>query len=107
MESYISVNISCNLQVRNIEEVKQRQVELFQTINTAFKRCDFHVSVFCQVVQRQSAFSALTLLFGRQEGHPACKNRVVGCWHGYVSGARCKLAYGPAGATATHCLLLQ
>ena len=29
-----------------------------------------------------SAFSALTLLVGRQEGHPACKNWVVGCWHG-------------------------
>ena len=26
------------------------------------------------------AFSALTLLVGRQEGHPACKNWVVGCW---------------------------
>jgi len=25
------------------------------------------------------AFSALTLLVGRQEGHPACKKRVVGC----------------------------
>jgi len=31
---------------------------------------------------------------------------VVGRWHGYLSGARCKLAYGPADATATHCLLL-
>jgi len=28
----------------------------------------------------------------------------VGCWHGYLSGARCRLAYGPADATATHCL---
>ena len=55
-----------------------------------------------------SAFSALTLLVGRQEGHPACKKtRVVGYWHGYLSGARCRLAYGPADATATHCLLLQ
>ena len=53
------------------------------------------------------AFSALTLLVGRQEGHPACKNRVVRCWRGYLSGARCRLAYGPADATATHCLLLQ
>ena len=54
------------------------------------------------------AFSALTLLVGRQEGHPACKKLgVVGCWHGYLSGARCRLAYGPADATATHCLLLQ
>ena len=32
---------------------------------------------------------------------------VVGCWGGYLSGARCRLAYGPADATATHCLLLQ
>ena len=52
-------------------------------------------------------FSALTLLVGRQEGHPACKNWVVRCWHGYLSGARCRLVYGPADATATHCLLLQ
>ena len=53
-------------------------------------------------------FSALMLLVGRQEGHPACKkNWVVGCWRGYLSGARCRLAYGPADATATHCLLLQ
>ena len=41
-----------------------------------------------------TAFSALTLLVGRQEGHPACKNWAVGCWRGYVSGARCRLAYG-------------
>jgi len=53
------------------------------------------------------AFSALTLLVGRQEGHPACKKWVVCCWHGYLYGARCRLAYGPAEATATHCLLLQ
>jgi len=39
-----------------------------------------------------SAFSALTLLIGWQEGHPACKNWAVGCWHGYLSGARCRLA---------------
>ena len=32
---------------------------------------------------------------------------MVGCWRGYLSGARCRLAYGPADATATHCLLLQ
>ena len=40
------------------------------------------------------AFSALTLLVGRQEGHPACKKRVVWYWHSYLSGARCRLAYG-------------
>ena len=26
---------------------------------------------------------------------------MVGCWHGCLSGARCRLAYGPADATAT------
>jgi len=48
------------------------------------------------------AFSALTLLVGRQEGHPACKSWLVRYWHGYLSGVRCKwFAYGPADATAT------
>jgi len=53
------------------------------------------------------AFSALTLLVGRQEGHPACKKLSGGVLACYLSGARCRLAYGPADATATHCLLLQ
>jgi len=53
------------------------------------------------------AFSALTLLVGRQEGHPACKKLSGGCWRGCLSGARCRLAHGSADATATHCLLLQ
>ena len=60
------------------------------------------------IIDTMYAFSALTLLLWRQEGHPACKTlRVVGCWRGYLPGARCRLAYGPADATATHCLLLQ
>jgi len=53
------------------------------------------------------AFSALTLLVGRQEGHQACKKLSGRCWCGYLSGARCRLAYGPADANATYCLLLQ
>jgi len=36
------------------------------------------------------SISALTLLVGQQEGHPACRNRVVRYWRGYMSGARCK-----------------
>jgi len=53
-----------------------------------------------------SDFSALMLLVGWQEGHLACKklNSGVLAW---LSGARCRLAYGSAAATATHCLLLQ
>ena len=53
------------------------------------------------------AFSALTLLIWWQEGYLACKKLSGGCWRGYLYGARCRLAYGPADATATHCLLLQ
>jgi len=55
-----------------------------------------------------NAFSALTLLVGRQEGYPACKTLewwgadVVICLE---QGA--DLHIRPADATATHCLLLQ
>jgi len=49
----------------------------------------------------------LPLLVEWHEGICPVKNWVVGCWHGYVSGSRCRFAYGPADATATHCLLLQ
>jgi len=49
------------------------------------------------------AFSALTLLVGRQEGHPACKKLSGGvlAWLSVWNEARCRLAYGPADATAT------
>ena len=50
-----------------------------------------------------TAFSALTLLVGWQEGHPVCKKLsggyLVGS-RGYLSGVQCRLAYGPADATA-------
>jgi len=44
---------------------------------------------------------------GGRKGIRPVKNWVVGYWRGYLSGTRCRLAYGPADATATHCLLLQ
>ena len=44
---------------------------------------------------------------GGRKGIRPLKNWVVGCWRGYLSGARCRLAYGSADATATHCLVLQ
>jgi len=54
--------------------------------------------------------SALTLLVGQQEGHPASKKlsgRVLVWLSLWGKDARCRFAYGPADATATHCLLLQ
>ena len=51
------------------------------------------------------AFSALTLLVGWQEGYPACKK--TEWWGAGMAICLERLAYGPADATATHCLLLQ
>jgi len=56
---------------------------------------------------QHTAFSALTLLVGWQEGHPACKNLIGGVLAWLLSGARRRLAYSTADATATHRLLLQ
>jgi len=53
------------------------------------------------------AFSALTLLDGWQEGHPACKKlsgEVLAWLSVWSEGQTCIC---PADATATHCLLLQ
>ena len=44
---------------------------------------------------------------GDRKGIRPVNNWGVLCWRGYLSGARCRLAYGPSDATATHCLLLQ
>ena len=47
-------------------------------------------------------FSVWRCWLGCRKGIRPVKNWVVGCWRGYLSGARCRLAYGPADATATH-----
>jgi len=47
------------------------------------------------------------LLAGQQEGQPACKKLTGGVLVWLSVWARCRFAYGPADATATHCLLLQ
>jgi len=63
--------------------------------------------LFHFTVTIDDAFSALTLLVGRQEGHPACKKTE---WWGtgvVICLERGADAYGPADATATYFLLLQ
>jgi len=46
---------------------------------------------------------------GGRKGIRPVKNWMLAgaCWHDYLTGARCRFAYAPADATATHCLLLQ
>ena len=64
--------------------------------------CHLRLAIFLFIeILRQCAFRALMLLVWCQEEHPACKNWIMTCWCGYLSGARCRLfAYGPADATA-------
>jgi len=64
------------------------------------------VCLTCQYCSSETAFSALTLLVGQQEGHPACK-KLSGGMLAWLFGMRCRLAYSPVDATATHYLLLQ
>jgi len=70
-----------------------------------YSACPLQYTVLCCqfILQKlQTAFSALTLLVGRPEEHPACKKWVMRCWNGYLSGVRCKwFAYGPADTSAT------
>jgi len=54
-----------------------------------------------------TALSALTLLVGRQEGHPACTKLSGGMLAWLSVWSEVPLGYDPADATATHCLLLQ
>jgi len=68
-------------------------------------RSHFHAS-YISILVSSVAFSALTLLVGHQEGHPACK-KLSGGMLAWLSGMRCRPAYSPADATAAHCLLLQ
>ena len=56
---------------------------------------------------RPTAFSALTLLVGRQEGHPACKKLSGGVLAWLSVWSEVQTCICPADATATHCLLLQ
>jgi len=57
--------------------------------------------LFPSICYLSFALSALTLFVGLQEEHFVCKNWVIRCWCGYLSGARCKLfAYSPADAIA-------
>jgi len=60
-----------------------------------------------KVLTLQFAFSDLTLLTGRQEGHPACK-KLSGWVLAWLSvWGQVRFAYDPADATATYYLLLQ
>ena len=60
---------------------------------------------FTAVNWREKA--TLKLLVGRQEGHPARKKQSRGVLVQLSVWSKVQTWYGPADATATHCLLLQ
>jgi len=69
------------------------------------KRCSHISQQFCSSNIEPSVLWRCWL--GGRKGIRLVKNWVVRCWRGYLAGASCRLAYGPADVTATHCLLLQ
>jgi len=71
------------------------------------------LSQLCQITVYQIVFAFIdpSVLWrcwlGGRKGIRPVKNWVVGCWRGCLPGARSRLVYVSADATATHCLLLQ
>jgi len=64
------------------------------------------ILILTVIINIISSFSALTLLVGRQEGHPACKKLSGGVLMWLSVWNEVQTEYSPADATATHCLLL-
>jgi len=72
---------------------------------TTMIRAASHKCVICY--PGTSSGTWITCWLGGRKSIRPVKNWVVGCWHGYVSRSRCRFAYGPADATATHYPLLS
>ena len=68
--------------------------ELLYLLYSCFYGIHQNVILFCELF----ALSALMLLVGQQEGHPACKKLSGGVLASLSVGARCRLAYVPADA---------
>jgi len=111
--TYVSRDILCSCTVAMWHVLFRKLCVKLSCVKTeAFKLCHSGTcsgtvchGIFGFLVKR---VSDLTLLVGRQEKHLAYKNWLIECWHGYLSGVRCKwFAYGPAHATATHHLLFH
>jgi len=79
-----------NIPLQDYEETpRNKKVICLEMYNFFFEFCD------------------LTMLVGQHEEHPAYKKPSGGMLARLSAWARCRFAYGPADATASHCLLLQ
>ena len=107
--SDIANNLECLWRSFLLLQTLLNAVSLTVALMSATKNdCFLWVVILIVVTELNAfAFSASSLLGGHQEEHPACKNEVMRCWRGYLSGMRCKwFAYGPADVTATYHLLV-
>jgi len=93
----------------NCTDTKWNWCDVMLIFMQLFRYCDgAWLTMECTINWFNSKPSVLWRCWlGSRKGIRPAKNWVVGCWHGYVSGSRCRFAYGPAVATSAHCLLLQ
>jgi len=90
--------------------LQQSNCSISSTAGGIWNYCTLgHLNIICFVLGRFNLRPSVLWCcwLGGRKGIRPVKNWAVGCWHGYLSGARCRLAYGPADATVTHCRLLQ
>ena len=90
-----------------VGHVNMRPCETFSTLVIIFP-CPTHYRVspvkcqyLCKLVQPVMPSVLWHCWLGCRKGIWPVKTWVVGCWHDYLSGVRCRLAYGPADVTAT------
>ena len=100
----VGVYLCKHADVISPEPLKPRQSGMLVVFKVIKVICNLFVVVMCCSVVPSVLWHCW---LGGRKGIRPVKNWAVGCWHGCLSGARCRLAYGPADATATHCLLLQ
>ena len=74
-----------------------------QTLHKAGQRLGWTSNIFVFSLYTSNVVPSVLwrCSFGGRKSIRPVKNWVMGCWRGYLSGARCRLAYGPADATAT------
>ena len=105
------LTVSCHINVNQLQlccliiciNIATKQ----QVINECLLwQCPF---LFCAFLIYMLHFNCSSVLWhcwlGGRKGIRPVEDWVMGCWRGYLSGARCRLAYGSADATAS--LLLQ
>ena len=96
----------------HVQHYNYSKVQSLQTLQSKLKTMPQRWTIcqdnaICTFSVLLGAFNALALLVGWQEGHPACKKLTGGVLAWLSVWSEAQTAYGPADATATHCLLLQ